>query len=102
MDGEVVGQAVVDGDSGIDNSIGVDLLPTTWAALPCLEDNIALTQGRGVGTILLWVQGWNGLPDDASVTAVLTTAVDGTQRRSVAGGLSPNDAVNLVYLSGAQ
>ncbi|MBW2377553.1 MAG: hypothetical protein JRF55_16490 [Deltaproteobacteria bacterium] len=64
--------------NGIDNSIGTALLPTVGSALPCLEDNLALTQGRGVGTILLWVQGWNGLPNDASVTAMLTTAVDGT------------------------
>ena len=78
VDGEVVSQDVVDGDMGIDNAIGVVLLPTTASALPCLEDNLAMTQGRGIGTILLWVRDWNGLSDDASVTAVLTTAVDGT------------------------
>ncbi|TFH32502.1 MAG: hypothetical protein E4H00_01270, partial [Myxococcales bacterium] len=69
VDGEVVGQAVVDGGQGIDNAIGAVLLPTTSSALPCLEDNLAMTQGRGIGTILLWVQEWNGLPNDAHVVA---------------------------------
>jgi len=101
-DGEVVGQAVVDGDKGIDNSIGTVLLPTTGSALPCLEDNLALTQGRGVGTILLWVQGWNGQPNDASVTAMLTTAVDGTSEDPSLVGFGDDDPVNLVYLSGSQ
>ena len=101
-DGEVVGQAVVDGEEGIDNSIGTALLPTTGSALPCLEDNLALTQGRGVGTILLWVKEWNGLPNDASVTAMLTTAVDGTNEDPSLVGFGRNDPVNLVYLSGNQ
>ena len=99
-DGQVVGQAVVDGDRGIDNSIGAALLPTTGSALPCLEDNLALTQGRGVGTILLWVKSWNGLPNDASVTAMLTTAVDGTNEDPSLVGFDDSDPVNLVYLSG--
>jgi hypothetical protein len=101
-DGEVVAQAVVDGEIGIDNSIGTALLPTVGSALPCLEDNLALTQGRGVGTILLWVQGWNGLSNDASVTAMLTTAVDGTNEDPSLVGFGGSDPVNLVYSSGNQ
>ena len=100
VDGEVVGQAVVDGEKGIDNSIGVTLLPTTGSVLPCLEDNLALTQGRGVGTILLWVQGWNGLANDASVTAMLTTAVDGTNEDLSLIGFRGGDQVNLAYMNG--
>jgi hypothetical protein len=100
-DGQVVAQAVVDGEKGIDNSIGTALLPTVESSLPCLEDNLALTQGRGVGTILLWVQGWNGLPDDASVTAILTNAVDGTNEDPSLVGFD-DDPVNLVYLSGSR
>lgn len=102
VDGEVVGQAVVDGDMGIDNSIGTVLLPTVGSALPCLEDNLALTQGRGVGTILLWVRGWNGLPNDASVTAMLTTAVDGTNEDPSLVGFRDDDPLNLVYSSRSQ
>ena len=100
VDGQVVGQSVVDGEKGIDNSLGATLLTTVGSSLPCLEDNLALTQGRGVGTILLWVQGWNGLPNDASVTAMLTTAVDGTSEDPSLVGFGRNDPVNLVYLQG--
>jgi len=102
VDGQVIGQAVVDGEKGIDNSLGATLLSTVGSSLPCLEDNLALTQGRGVGTILLWVQGWNGLPNDASVTAMLTTAVDGTSEGPSLVGFGRNDPVNLVYLQGNQ
>ena len=102
VDGEVVGQAVVDGSKGIDNAIGTTLLPTTGSALPCLEDNLALTQGRGIGTVLLWVRHWNGQPNDASVTAMLTTAVDGTSADPSLVGFADSDPLNLVYLSGSQ
>lgn len=100
LDGRVVGQAVVDGQNGIDNSLGANLLPTVGSALPCLEDNIALTQGRGVGTVVLWVRDWNGQPDDASVTAVLTTSVDGTTEDPSLVGFRASDPLNLVYLAG--
>jgi hypothetical protein len=100
VDGTVVGQAVVDGERGIDNSLGATLLPTTRSALPCLEDNLALTQGRGVGTVLVWVQGWNGLPNDASVTAMLATAVDGTTEDPSLVAFRGSDSVDLTYSSG--
>ena len=98
IDGEVVGQAVVDGEKGIDNAIGSLLLPTVGTALPCLEDNLALTQGRGIGTVLLWVRGWNGLDNDASVSVVLTNAVDATSEDPSLVGFTDSDPVNLVYL----
>lgn len=102
VDGDVVGQAVVDGDEGIDNAIGAYLLPTTGTALPCLEDNLALTQGRGIGTVLLWVRGWNGTDNDASVSVVLSNSVDGTSEDPSLVGFAEHDPVNLVYLSGGQ
>lgn len=102
VDGEVVGQAVVDGEKGIDNAIGAILLPTTGTALPCLEDNLALTQGRGIGTVLLWVQRWNGTANDASVSVVLSNSVDGTNEDPSLVGFTERDPVNLVYLSGDQ
>lgn len=101
QDGMVVGQAVVDGVKGIDNALGASLLPTTQSSLPCLEDNIALAQGSGVGTIILWVRDWNGKPNDASVTAMLTTAVDGTSEDPSLVTFEEDDRVNLVY-SGTQ
>ena len=101
-DGRIIGQPVVDGRRGIDNSLGAHLLPTVGSALPCLEDNIAMTQGRGVGTIVLWVRDWNGQRNDASVTAVLTTAVDGTSEDPSLVGFRASDPLNLVYLDGPQ
>ncbi len=100
VDGEVVGQPVVDGLKGIDNSLGMNLLPTVGSALPCLEDNIALTQGRGIGTIVLWVRDWNGEDDDAQVSAVLTTAVDGTSEDPSQVDFRGNGSVDLEYAQG--
>ena len=100
VDGAVVGQEVVDGDKGIDNSLGANLLSSVGSALPCLEDNLALTQGSGTGTVVLWVQAWNGLPNDASVTAMLTTAIDGTNEDPALVGFRGSDLFNLVYLQG--
>jgi len=102
VEGEVVGQAVVDGEKGVDNAIGSLLLPAVGTALPCLEDNLALTQGRGIGTVLLWVRGWNGLDNDASVSVVLTNAVDATSEDPSLVGFAESDPVNLVYLGERQ
>jgi hypothetical protein len=102
VEGEVVGQTIVDGKDGIDNSLGTSLLPTVGAALPCLQDNIALTQGRGIGTVILWVRGWNGQRNDASVSAILTTAVDGTYEDPSLVGFGKNSDVDLVYTQGPQ
>lgn len=102
VEGEVVGQAVVDGEKGVDNAIGSLLLPTVGTALPCLEDNLALTQGRGIGTVLIWVRGWNGLDNDASVSVVLTNAVDATSEDPSLVGFAESDPVNLVYMGDRQ
>ena len=102
VDGEVVGQSVIDGDKGIDNSLGATLLPTVGSVLPCLQDNMALTQGRGFGTILLIVEDWNGQRNDASVTAILTTAVDGTPEDPSLVGFGWQSDVDLVYMDGSQ
>ena len=101
-EGEVVGQSVPDGQKGVDNAIGSLLLPTTETVLPCLEDNLALTQGRGIGTIILWVEGWNGRDDDAQVSVVMTNSVDGTSEDPSLVGFGRSDPVNLVYLDRGQ
>lgn len=98
IEGERVGQPIIDGLGGVDNSLAVNLLPAVEATLPCLEDNIALTQGRGVGTVILWIRAWNGAPDDASVSAVLTTSVDGTGEDPSVVGFVPSEPHDLVYL----
>lgn len=100
VDGVTVGQAVVDGDKGIDNSLGATLLPAAGAVLPCLQDNLALTMGRGVGTILIMVSGWNGERNDAHVVATLTTSIDGTSEDPALVGFASDEDFELVYVDG--
>ena len=102
VEGEVVGQSVVDGEKGIDNSLGATLLPAIGFFLPCLQDNMALTQARGISTIVLIIQDWNGQRNDANVTAMLATAVDGTSEDPSLVGFRGRSDVDLVYLQGSQ
>ena len=79
------GKPTLDGDKGIDNSFGQHVLPTVLGMLPCLEDNIALNQGLGFGTVLLRLREWNGTPNDAKVDVSAVSAVDGTSLDDVTG-----------------
>jgi len=72
------GSPPLDGEKGIDNAFGQYVLPTVVSLLACLEDNIALHQGLGRGTVLLRLRGWNGTPNDAKVDMSTFSAVDGT------------------------
>jgi hypothetical protein len=72
------GNPPLDGDKGIDNSFGQHVLPTIVSLIACLEDNIALNQGLGFGTVLLRLREWNGTPNDAKVDVSVLAAVDGT------------------------
>jgi hypothetical protein len=72
------GNPPLDGIKGIDNSFGQYVLPTVVGLISCLEDNIALNQGRGKGTALLRLREWNGTPNDAKVDVSVLSAVDGT------------------------
>jgi len=72
------GTPPLDGDKGIDNAFGQHVLPTVVGLLACLEDKIALNQGRGQGTVLLRLRAWNGTPNDARVDVSVLSAVDGT------------------------
>ena len=72
------GNPPLDGDKGIDNSFGEHVLPTVVSLISCLEDNIALNQGLGKGTVLLRIRDWNGTPTDARVDVAVISAVDGT------------------------
>ena len=69
---------VIDGPNGADNSLGENLLPLVKGVLPCLEDDIALAQGLGIGTIILSVSKWNGQSDDASIDVSIARSIDGT------------------------
>jgi len=79
------GNPPLDGDKGIDNAFGQYVLPTIVSLITCLEDNIALNQGRGRGTVLLRLRNWNGTPNDAKVDVSVLSAVDGTSLDDVSG-----------------
>lgn len=72
------GQPPLDGEKGIDNAFGQYVLPRVVGLVACLEDNIALHQGRGRGTVLMRLRNWNGRPNDARVDVSAFFAVDGT------------------------
>jgi hypothetical protein len=72
------GNPPLDGHKGIDNAFGQFVLPTVVSLMSCLEDNIALNQGLGRGTVLLRLRDWNGRPNDAKVDVSVLSAVDGT------------------------
>jgi len=86
------GQPPLDGEKGIDNAFGQYVLPTVVGLVACLEDNIALNQGWGRGTVLMRLRNWNGSPNDAKVDVSVFFAVDGTSLDDVSdlewGGLS--------------
>jgi len=79
------GNPPLDGNQGIDNAFGQYVLPTVVGLISCLEDNIALNQGRGRGTVLLRLREWNGTPNDAKVDVSVLSAVDGTSLDDVSG-----------------
>lgn len=77
------GSPQLDGDKGIDNSFGQHVLPALVNLISCMEDNIALNQGRGLGTLLVQVRGWNGARDDSQIQVSIVSAVDGTSLSDV-------------------
>ena len=91
-------QIPLDEVDGIDNSLGKNLLPLVGAALPCLEDDLALFQGLGLGTVILDVTGWNGLSDDAQVDVAIANAVDGSSEDPSILTFDNDIGVNLVRM----
>ena len=79
------GNPAIDGNQGIDNAFGHHVLPTVVSLISCLEDNIALNQGVGRGTVLLRLREWNGTPNDAKVDVSVLSAVDGTSLDDISG-----------------
>ena len=67
----------VDGPNGIDNTLGIEL----WNNIASnfnLECEIERVHRKGQGTILINIQKWNGLADDAQVDVFIAPAVLGT------------------------
>jgi hypothetical protein len=97
------GEPNLDGEAGIDNAFGQHVLPTVVSLLPCLEDNIALNQGLGFGTVLMRLREWNGTPNDAKVDVSVVSAVDGTSLDDVAGvEWAGPDGATLMLPGGAE
>ncbi len=98
------GNPILDGEKGIDNAFGQHVLPTVVDLIACLEDNIALNQGLGFGTVLLRLREWNGTPNDAKVDVSVLSAVDGTSLDDVSslewGG--PDGATLMMQGGGAE
>jgi hypothetical protein len=96
------GNPPLDGHKGIDNAFGQYVLPTVVSLISCLEDNIALNQGCGRGTVLLRLRDWNGTPNDARVDVSVVAAVDGTSLDDVSGVEWGGPMGSELVLSGEQ
>lgn len=68
----------VDGPGGIDNAMGAQLLSIIELLINCLESELNNSHLVGEGTLMLWVQGWNGMKDDSVVSVSMLVAADGT------------------------
>lgn len=75
----------VDGQNGIDNAFGSQLVPNfvvgsagTPGAAPNLQNDVCCFHQRGRGTMILRVTQWNGQRDDAQVTVALMISADAT------------------------
>lgn len=69
----------IDGPGGIDNAMGEQLLRVVVNfVIPCLEPALDASHVAGRGTLMLWVQNWNGTSNDASVDVAMLVAADAT------------------------
>ena len=65
----------LDGDGGIDNVLGHQIVPLLVLALPDLASQARALQAEGTGALLVRIRDWNGAADDPLVTAdVFVTA----------------------------
>lgn len=62
----------LDGEGGIDNALGHQVLPLLLVVRPNVASDATRDQNNGVSVFLLRVRGWNGGPDDPVVDAVLS------------------------------
>ena len=69
---------VLDGTRGIDNALGLEVLGTLPAAVPCIEDDLMYHHGRGEGTIMILLRKWNGLENDDNVEVTITRSWEAT------------------------
>ncbi len=69
----------VDGPGGLDNAMGEQLLMVVVDfVIPCLEPALDRSHAAGEGTLMLWVRGWNGTSNDASLDVAMLVSADAT------------------------
>jgi hypothetical protein len=67
-----------DGEGGLDNVLGHQLVPLFLVAIPGLAGELREYQTRGIGVTLVTIRGWNGEDDDARVEAIIAQSAFGT------------------------
>ena len=91
----------IDGEGGIDNVLGADVLPLLAAGEENLAAEAQLNQERGLGAVLLRIRGWNGQPNDSRVEVVFAQSVFGTPPNP--DGSRPNPVIpaeGVIYEDG--
>jgi len=66
---------VPDGEDGIDNAFARQIVPTLTSAQPSFETDMQARQMEGRFTIILRVEGWNGLNDDPLVEVTIAQGI---------------------------
>lgn len=66
---------VPDGEGGIDNAFARQIVPILTSAQPSFETDMQARQLEGRFTILLRIDGWNGLPDDPYVEVAFAQGI---------------------------
>ena len=68
----------IDGEGGIDNVLGHQILPLILLEMPDLPVWSVGDMTKGIGAPVIRIRGWNGEPDDARVDAVFAQSVFAT------------------------
>jgi hypothetical protein len=68
----------MDGEGGIDNSIGHNVLPVAVAVRDDFLARATSGQTQGLGAIMIRIRGWNGAANDPTVEAVFMQTVFGS------------------------
>lgn len=79
----------VDGESGIDNAFGHQVLPLLLVARPDFAEQAVRDQHDGISTFVIRIRGWNGTADDPLVDVMLATSEFGTPGLDDGGAPSP-------------
>lgn len=76
-----------DGENGIDNQFGAKVTPLLKIVLPTALCEMAGSHFAGHGTFAATIEKWNGTPNDARLTAYISSAVHGL---STPDGIEPD------------